>query len=80
MPGVQFVLHAALDAVDEQQWSTTNMHLGVVDKFHNLQASIWLALSELHTFYNTYGFKSLDLGIPIICMGMMFVTIILIES
>ena len=37
---MQFVLHAALDAVDEQQWSTTNMHLGVVDKFHNLQVSL----------------------------------------
>ena len=34
---LQFVLHAALDAVDEQQWTTTTMHLGVVDKFHNLQ-------------------------------------------
>lgn len=37
---MQFVLHAALDAVDEQQWSTPNMHLGVVDRFHNLQVCI----------------------------------------
>ncbi len=34
----QFVLHAALDAVEEQQWQTTSMSLGVVDKFNNLQA------------------------------------------
>lgn len=33
----QFVLHAALDAVEEQQWQTSAMHLGVVDKFNNLQ-------------------------------------------
>jgi hypothetical protein len=32
----QFVLHASLDAVDEQLWNTTSMHLGVVDKFNNL--------------------------------------------
>jgi Sedlin, N-terminal conserved region len=37
----QFVMHAALDAVDEQLWSTSAMHLGVVDRFNNLQAS-WL--------------------------------------
>jgi len=43
---LQFVLHAALDAVEEQQWSTTNMHLGVVDKFHNLQVSGVLAKGE----------------------------------
>ena len=33
-----FVLHAALDAVEEQEWRTTAMHLGVVDRFNNLQA------------------------------------------
>lgn len=32
----QFVLHAALDAVNEQLWTTTSMHLGPVDKFNNL--------------------------------------------
>ena len=35
----QFLMHAALDAVDEQLWSTSAMHLGVVDRFNNLQAS-----------------------------------------
>ena len=34
-----FVLHAALDAVDEAEWSNNTMHLGVVDRFNNLQVS-----------------------------------------
>lgn len=38
----QFVLHAALDAVEEQQWQTSAMHLGVVDKFNNLQVLSFL--------------------------------------
>jgi hypothetical protein len=33
------VLHAALDAVDEAEWATPGMHLGVVDRFNNLQVS-----------------------------------------
>ena len=32
-----FVLHAALDAVEEQEWHTNSMHLGVVDRFNQLQ-------------------------------------------
>lgn len=32
-----FVLHAALDAVEEQEWHSSAMHLGVVDRFNNLQ-------------------------------------------
>ena len=35
----QFVLHAALDAVEEAQWQTQAMHLSVVDKFNALQVS-----------------------------------------
>lgn len=32
-----FVLHAALDAVEEAEWHSSSMHLGVVDRFNNLQ-------------------------------------------
>ncbi len=43
----QFVLHAALDAVEEQLWGTSAMHLGVVDRFNNLQVGLspWDAVS-----------------------------------
>ena len=35
------MLHAALDAVEEQLWTTSAMHLGVVDRFNNLQVTAW---------------------------------------
>ena len=34
-----FVLHASLDAVDEREWASPQMHLGVVDRFNALQVS-----------------------------------------
>lgn len=37
------MLHAALDAVEEAQWATTSMHLGVVDRFNSLQVSAYAA-------------------------------------
>eukprot|EP00891_Asterochloris_glomerata_P005847 jgi/Astpho2/5847/Aster-02357 len=43
----QFVLHAALDAVDEQVWITSSMHLGVVDKFNNLQVSAFCTAAHI---------------------------------
>lgn len=43
----QFVLHAALDAVNEQLWTTTNMHLGAVDKFNNLIVTAYTTAAHI---------------------------------
>ncbi|KAK9811548.1 hypothetical protein WJX72_005731 [[Myrmecia] bisecta] len=43
----QFVLHAALDAVEEQLWNTTSMHLSVVDKFNNLLVSAFVTAANV---------------------------------
>eukprot|EP00890_Picochlorum_soloecismus_P000167 jgi/Picsp_1/1150/NSC_04631-R1_trafficking protein particle complex protein 2 len=42
-----FVLHAALDAVDDQEWSANSMYLGVVDRFNNLQVSAYTSGSRI---------------------------------
>jgi Sedlin, N-terminal conserved region len=55
----QFMMHAALDAVDEQLWSTSAMHLascmGVVDRFDNLQAKLGRRLHphQMHPFLSS---------------------------
>lgn len=33
------MLHASLDAVEDQEWGSTSMHLGVVDRFNQFQVS-----------------------------------------
>ncbi len=43
----QFVLHAALDAVNEQLWTTTSMHLGTVDKFNNLMVAAYATAAHV---------------------------------
>ena len=43
----QFVLHAALDAVNEQVWTTTSMHLGTVDKFNNLMVAAYATAAHV---------------------------------
>lgn len=42
-----FVLHAALDAVEEAEWHSTSMHLGVVDRFNSLQVSAFTTATRI---------------------------------
>jgi len=38
----QFVMHAALDVVEEAIWGTQSMYLKVVDRFNDLHVSAWV--------------------------------------
>mmetsp|Transcript_10246 Transcript_10246/g.19232 ORF Transcript_10246/g.19232 Transcript_10246/m.19232 type:complete len:144 (+) Transcript_10246:104-535(+) len=38
----QFVLHSALDMVEEKMWRTQSMSLGVVDEFNEVQVHAWI--------------------------------------
>eukprot|EP00512_Aurantiochytrium_limacinum_P001647 CAMPEP_0171492726 /NCGR_PEP_ID=MMETSP0958-20121227/4572_1 /TAXON_ID=87120 /ORGANISM="Aurantiochytrium limacinum, Strain ATCCMYA-1381" /LENGTH=140 /DNA_ID=CAMNT_0012026281 /DNA_START=103 /DNA_END=522 /DNA_ORIENTATION=- len=39
----QFVMHSALDMVEERMWQTNGMYLRVVDEFNELQVHAWVA-------------------------------------
>jgi len=37
-----FILHAALDAVDDAEWTQKNAYLGTVDRFNNLNVTAYI--------------------------------------
>ncbi|OZJ05713.1 hypothetical protein BZG36_01420 [Bifiguratus adelaidae] len=43
----QFIVHSALDIVEEVQWNTQNLYLKVVDKFNEYLISVYLSVGNV---------------------------------
>ncbi|XP_071724788.1 uncharacterized protein [Rutidosis leptorrhynchoides] len=59
----QFVLHAALDIVQDMAWTTSAMYLKAVDRFNDLVVSVYVTAGHtrfmlLHDSRNDDGIKS----------------------
>ncbi|GFP99703.1 transport protein particle 20 kDa subunit [Phtheirospermum japonicum] len=45
----QFILHAALDIVQDMAWTTSAMFLKAIDRFNDLVVSVYVTAESLHT-------------------------------
>ncbi|KAA3472009.1 Sedlin [Gossypium australe] len=49
----QFVLHAALDIVQDLAWTTSAMFLKAIDRFNDLVVSVYVTASHILYIYGT---------------------------
>ncbi|GJP65731.1 hypothetical protein CLOP_g22594 [Closterium sp. NIES-67] len=59
----QFIVHAAIDIVQDAVWATNNMYLKAVDKFNDLLVSVYVTAAQtklllLHDARNEDGIKN----------------------
>ncbi|KAI9342791.1 Sedlin [Zopfochytrium polystomum] len=64
----QFVVHSALDIVEEAMWGTNNMYLKVVDRFNEWFVSAYITASGaklmlLHDIQNSDGIRAFFLEV-----------------
>eukprot|EP00466_Bigelowiella_natans_P015816 jgi/Bigna1/33961/e_gw1.4.134.1 len=44
---LQFIVHQALDSLDEKIWNTTNMYMKEIDRFNNMPVSAYVTAGHI---------------------------------